>query len=60
MHLYTILGYCDRPLQRMVVGMLLAGLAFMVAGFIQLKVQVCRLHSYLKFILGSHDDHMIL
>ena len=28
-----------RPLQRMVVGMILAGLAFVVAGFVQLKVQ---------------------
>lgn len=28
-----------RPLQRMVIGMLLAGSSFVVAGFVQLKVQ---------------------
>ncbi|XP_065886891.1 solute carrier family 15 member 1-like [Dysidea avara] len=33
-----------RPLQRMVCGMLLAGLAFMVAGFIQLRVQAAGYH----------------
>ena len=35
---YTYLPF-PRPLQRMVVGMLLAGLAFVVAGFVQLKLQ---------------------
>ena len=29
----------SRPLQRMVAGMVLGGLAFLVAGFVQLKVQ---------------------
>lgn len=33
-----------RPLQRMVVGMFLAGLAFMVAGFVQLTVQNSQTH----------------
>lgn len=28
-----------RPLQRMVVGMVIGGLAFMVAGFVQISVQ---------------------
>ena len=28
-----------RPLQRMVVGMVIAGVAFMVAGFVQISVQ---------------------
>ena len=28
-----------RPLQRIVVGMVIAGLAFVLAGFVQLKVQ---------------------
>ena len=34
----VLLSYC-RPLQRMVVGMFIAGLAFMVAGFVQISVQ---------------------
>jgi len=40
-------GWCDcmviscfRPLQRMVCGMVLAGLAFLLAGFVQLRVEV--------------------
>ena len=36
---YVCIVCSVRPLQRMVVGMLLAGLAFMVAGFVDLRVQ---------------------
>ena len=39
-HCIYVYLYINRPLERMVVGMLLAGSAFMVAGFIQLDVQV--------------------
>lgn len=40
--IYPLFGMCHllkRPLQRMVIGMVLAGLSFVVAGFIELKVQ---------------------
>ena len=41
MYMYKcfVLIFLYRPLQRMVVGMFIAGLAFMVAGFVQIRVQ---------------------
>ena len=37
-YLYVVI--IGRPLQRMVCGMILAGIAFMLAGFVQLRVEV--------------------
>lgn len=50
---FTILFIC-RPLQRMVVGMVLAGLAFVVAGFVQLKLQSSQL------ALSSGESKLII